>query len=66
MIIIRFGYRPPNPGPNSRVYKHVKSYTDIETALENYDGHSSIWIKYNNNRFVEIDYAKLLELACNK
>ena len=60
-MIIRFGYCPPNPGPWSRKYKHVKYYTDFDSAIEKYDGHSSFWIKFSG-RYREISYEQLIEL----
>ena len=59
-VIIRFGYCPPNPGPKSKIRN--KWYSDISQAIDNYDGKSEIWIKYNNNRYRKISYNKLINL----
>lgn len=60
-MTIRFGYCPPNPGPKSRLLPYIKWYNDVQTAIENYDGNCSIWMK-TSSKYVEISYNKLLEL----
>lgn len=62
-MVIRFGYRPPNPGPWSTKYKHVSSYIDKKDAIENYDGYLDIWYKPSiGAKYRKITYEQLLEL----
>ena len=39
-MTIRFGYCPPNPGPNAN--KRCTWYSDVRSAVEAYDGKRSI------------------------
>lgn len=57
---IRFGYCPPSPGPNSRLLKYVKWFTNIDDAVEAYDGHTSIWIN-TTGIYREITFEQLLK-----
>lgn len=59
-MTIRFGYCPPNPGPNART--GCTWYSDINAAIDNYDGKSTIWMKIGGSRYTQISYSKLLEL----
>ena len=56
-MIIRFGYCPPNPGPKTKLKN--RWFSDINDAINSYDGKSSIWIK-TSGRFREITYDKLM------
>lgn len=58
-MTIRFGYCPPNPGPNANT--GCTWYSDVRSAVEAYDGKCSIWMK-TGGKYVEISYNKLLEL----
>ena len=58
-MTIRFGYCPPNPGPNAK--KRCAWYSDVRSAIKAYDGKRSIWIK-TCGKYVEMSYDKLLEL----
>ena len=58
-MTIRFGYCPPSPGPNSRLLKHVKRFNNIDDAVEEYDGHTSIWIN-SSGIYREITFEQLL------
>lgn len=60
MITVRFGYRPANPGWKSKWYDHVKTYIGIDNAIENYDGHSEIYIKFGNQNYRKITYDQLI------
>ena len=63
MIVIRFGYCPPNPG--WRIQKYGPSFTEFENAItfaEEKKWYKDIWISYNRQKFREIDYIKLCEL----
>ena len=57
---IRFGYCPPSPGPNNRLLKYVKWFTNIDDAVEAYDGRTSIWIN-NTGKYREITFEQLLK-----
>lgn len=57
---IRFGYCPPSPGPNNRLLKYVKWFTNIDDAVEAYDGHTSIWINASGI-YREITFEQLLK-----
>ena len=59
-MIIRFGYCPPNPGPNTKLTN--KWFSDINDAINNYDGNSSIWIN-SSGVYREISYDQLLKYA---
>lgn len=59
-MIIRFGYCPPSPGPNKK--NNCKWYTNIDDALNDYDGHSEIWVKFGNKRYRQIDYRELIDM----
>ena len=56
-MIIRFGYCPPNPGPKAKLKN--SGFSDINDAINSYDGKSSIWVK-TSGRFREITYDKLM------
>lgn len=58
-MTIRFGYCPPNPGPNANT--RCTWYSDVRSAVEAYDGKRSIWLK-TSGKYIEISYNKLLEL----
>ena len=60
MMIIRFNYCPANPGPKKKT--NCKWFTNVQDAINNYDGHSSIWIKCGNLKFRKIDYNTLITL----
>lgn len=60
-FVIRFGYCPPSPGPKARIRN--KWYTDANDAIENWDGHSEIWISYNKGVYRQISYADLLNMV---
>ena len=60
-LIIRFGYCPPSPGPKAGIKN--KWYTDINDAIENWDGRSEIWVSYNKGVYRQISYADLLNMV---
>ena len=60
-VIVRFGYCPPNPGPNNRLLKYIKWFNNIDDAIEAYDGRSSIWIN-TTGVYREISYVQLIAL----
>jgi hypothetical protein len=60
-MLIRFNYCPPNPGPNSK--PRCRWYSDVRTAIDAYDGKSSIWLRTGKGKYIEISYNKLLELV---
>ena len=60
-MLIRFNYCPPNPGPNSK--PRCKWYSDVQNAIDAYDGKSSIWLRTGSGKYIEISYNKLLELV---
>ena len=60
-MVIRFGYCPPNPGPNNTRLKYIKWFNNIDDAIEAYDGRSSIWIN-SSGRYREISYVQLIAL----
>ena len=60
-MLIRFNYCPPNPGPNSK--PRCRWYSDVRTAIDVYDGKSSIWLRTGKGKYIEISYNKLLELV---
>lgn len=62
-FVIRFGYCPPSPGPKARIRN--KWYTDVNDAIENWDGRSEIWISYNKEVYRQISYADLLNMVEN-
>lgn len=57
-MMIRFGYCPSNPGPNAKT--GCRWYSDVHTAINNYDGKQSIWIKAGDGKYVKISYDELL------
>lgn len=57
--VIRFGYCPPNPGPKRKLKN--KWYTDVNDAINNYNG-EKLYISYNNQTYREITFNELLEL----
>ena len=59
-MVIRFNYCPPNPGPNSK--PRCRWYSDVQSAIDAYDGKSSIWLRTGKGKYIEISYNKLLEL----
>ena len=59
-MLIRFNYCPPNPGPNSK--PRCRWYSDVRTAIDAYDGKSSIWLRTGKGKYIEILYNKLREL----
>jgi hypothetical protein len=59
-MLIRFNYCPPNPGPNSK--PRCRWYSDVRTAIDAYDGKSSIWLRTGKGKYIEISYNKLREL----
>ena len=59
-MFIRFNYCPPNPGPNSK--PRCRWYSDVRTAIDAYDGKSSIWLRTGKGKYIEISYNKLREL----
>jgi hypothetical protein len=63
MIVIRFGYCPPNPGWKCKTKWHwFRSYQDaIEFAYEN-NRFNDIWVSYNGQRYRELSFNKLCEL----
>lgn len=68
MITIRFGYCPPNPGPNAST--GCRWYSDIDDAIDAYynyriDQRVPIYISINNSKYVQISYNELLELKTN-
>ena len=60
-MLIRFNYYPPNPGPNSK--PRCRWYSDVRSAIDAYDGKSSIWLRTGKGKYIEISYNKLLELV---
>jgi hypothetical protein len=60
-MVIRFNYCPPNPGPNSK--PRCRWYSDVQSAIDAYDGKSSIWLRTGKGKYIEISYNKLLELV---
>jgi hypothetical protein len=60
-MLIRFNYCPPNPGPNSK--PGCRWYSDVQSAIDAYDGKSSIWLRTGKGKYIEISYNKLLELV---
>lgn len=58
-VVIRFGYCPPNPGPNVKLKN--KWFTDVNDAINNYNG-EKIYISYNRQTYREITFNELLEL----
>jgi len=58
-VVIRFGYCPPNPGPNAKLKN--KWFTDVNDAINNYNG-EKIYISYNRQTYREITFNELLEL----
>ena len=60
MIKIRFGYCPPSPGPNKNT--KCKWYTDINTAIDNYNG-AEIWISFNGLKYRKISINELLNFV---
>lgn len=58
---IRFGYCPPSPGPKSKIRN--KWHTDVNDAIENWDGRSEIRISYNKGVYRQISYADLLNMV---
>ena len=59
-MLIRFNYCPPNPGPNSK--PRCRWYSDVRTAIDAYNGKSSIWLRTGKGKYIEISYNKLREL----
>lgn len=59
MIVIRFGYCPPNPGPKGKFYN--KWFTKAEDAIEEYKG-ETIYISYNKKPYKEITFEELCKL----
>ena len=60
-MLIRFNYCPPNPGPNTKT--KCRWYSDFKSAIDAYDGKSSIWLRTGKGKYIEISYNKLLELV---
>ena len=60
MMVIRFGYCPPNPGPNAKIRNEW--YTNIKDAINEYNGRDKIYISVNKSGYREIDFDKLCEL----
>lgn len=58
MPVIRFGYCPPNPGPNAKL--NNKWYTNINDAIDNWNG-ESIWIS-SGSKYREISIEQLYNL----
>lgn len=61
-MIIRFGYCPPNPGPKAKPRCKWYRADEIEDAINEYDGRSSIWIN-TTGTYREISYNELLNLV---
>lgn len=68
MKYFRIGYCPPNPGPWSRKYRHVRAFSEneidhaIKYAQEN--SKEPIYMKANYGaRYNEITFSKLCEYA---
>lgn len=59
-MIIRFGYCPPNPGPKAKL--NCRWYSNIDDAINSYDGNSSIWINATGI-YRQITYTELLKYA---
>lgn len=60
-MLIRFNYCPSNPGPNSK--PNCRWYLNVQNAIDEYDGKSSIWLRTGKGKYIEISYNKLLELV---
>lgn len=60
MMVIRFGYCPPNPGGKSKL--HNKWFVNIKDAINEYNGRDKIYISMNKRSYKEIDFNKLCEL----
>ena len=60
-MLIRFNYCPPNPVPNSK--PRCRWYSDVQSAIDAYDGKSSIWLRTGKGKYIKISYNKLLELV---
>lgn len=58
MLVIRFGYCPPNPGPNAKLSN--KWYTNINDAIDNWNG-ESIWIS-SGGKYHKISIEQLYNL----
>ena len=61
-MIIRFGYCPPNPGPKTKPRCKWYRGDEIEDAINEYDGRSSIWVN-TTGTYREISYNELLNLV---
>ena len=59
MIVIRFGYCPPNPGHKRKLRN--KWFTKVEDAIEEYKG-ETIYISYNKKSYNEITFEELCKL----
>lgn len=59
MLIIRFGYCSPNPGPKARL--NCKWYSDKESAIQNWNN-ERIFISVNNSKYREITINELVRL----
>ena len=60
-MLIRFNYCPSNPGPNTKT--NCRWYSDVQSAIDAYDGKCSIWLRTGKGKYIEISYNKLLELT---
>lgn len=64
MVVVRFGYCPPNPGWKTKNYG--PSFTNIENAIKYAQGHehlrNDIWISYNKRAYRKIDFYDLCNL----
>ena len=49
-----------SPGPKKKLKN--KWYSDINQAIDQYDGISEIWISYNNRQYRKITFEQLIKL----